>query len=53
MDVWMFDESKNLIGWFELSKPTDGKMPSCDTLRWVEVYVEVCSLIVSRKLRGA
>ena len=53
MDFWMYDDSKNLIGWFELSKPADGKMPSCDTVRWVEVYVEVCSMIIQRKLRGA
>jgi len=53
MDVWMYDDSKNLIGWFELSKPTGGKMPSCDSVRWGEVYVEVCSMIVQMRLRGA
>ncbi len=49
-DVWMYDESKNIIGWIELSKPKSGKMPSCDTIRWIEVYAEVCALILQKRL---
>lgn len=51
IDVWMYDDGGDLIGWFELSRPRDGKMPSCDTIRWIEVVVEVCALIVERKLK--
>jgi hypothetical protein len=49
IDVWMYDGRRDLIGWFELSKPRNGKMPPCDTVRWIEVIVDVCSLIVERK----
>jgi len=49
IDVWMYDGGGDLIGWFELSKPRNGKMPSCDTVRWIEVIVDVCALIVERK----
>ena len=49
IDVWMYDSKKSLIGWFELSKPRNGKMPSCDTVRWIEVITDFCALIVERK----
>jgi hypothetical protein len=49
IDVWMYDRRGDLIGWFELSKPRNGKMPSCDTVRFIEVIVDVCALIVERK----
>jgi hypothetical protein len=49
IDVWMYDGKRDLIGWFELSKPRNGKMPTCDTVRWVELIVEICGLIVERK----
>ena len=49
IDVWMYDSKKSLIGWFELSKPRSGKMPSCDTVRWIEVITDFCALIVERK----
>jgi hypothetical protein len=51
-DVWMYDDSKRLIGWIELSRTKSGKMPSTDTLRWVEVFAEVCTLIVQKRLKG-
>ena len=49
IDVWMYDGGGGLIGWLELSKPRDGKMPSCETVRWIEVIADVCALIVERK----
>lgn len=48
IDVWMYDGGRNLIGWFELSKPRNGKMPTCETVRWIEVIVDVCGLILER-----
>ncbi len=52
IDVWMYDDSKRLIGWIELSRTKSGKMPSTDNLRWVEVFAEVCALIVQTRSRG-
>ncbi|MBN1677755.1 MAG: hypothetical protein JW880_04380 [Candidatus Thermoplasmatota archaeon] len=49
IDVWMYDGGGDLIGWLELSKPRNGKMPSSDTVRWIEVIADVCALIVDRK----
>ena len=49
IDIWMYGGGGSLIGWFEVSKPRDGKMPSCDTVRWIEVIADVCALIVERK----
>ena len=49
IDVWMYDGGGSLIGWLELAKPRDGKMPSCETVRWIEVIADVCALVVERK----
>jgi hypothetical protein len=51
IDVWMYDRGGGLIGWFELSRPKNGKMPPCETVRWIEVFAEVCAMIVERKLK--
>jgi hypothetical protein len=48
----MYDGRDNLIGWIEVSKPRSGKMPSCDTVRWIEVFTEVCAQAIERKWKA-
>jgi hypothetical protein len=49
IDVWMYSQNKELIGWFELSSPSKGKLPTRAELRWIELICGVCSLIVTER----
>jgi hypothetical protein len=49
LDVWMYGPNKELIGWFELSNPINGKLPSRRTVRWIELVASICSSIVIQK----
>ncbi len=45
-DIWMMDGNNNIIGWFELTSPRGGQMPSRSSLRWIELIASLCGSIV-------
>lgn len=49
IDVWMYSQNREIIGWFELSSPSKGKLPTRSQLRWIELICGVCSLIVTER----
>jgi len=49
IDVWMYGPDKELIGWLELAGPTNGKLPSKRTIRWMELIATLCSSIIVQK----
>ncbi len=49
IDVWMYSQNREIIGWFELAGPINDKLPSRAHMRWIELIVAVCSSIVTVK----
>ena len=49
LDVWMYGPNKEIIGWFELSNPINGKLPPRRTIRWVELVASICSSIIVQR----
>ena len=49
IDVWMYSHNKELIGWFELANPVNGKLPTRRTIRWIELIASVCSSVVLQR----
>jgi len=49
LDIWMYGPNKELIGWFELSNPIKGKLPSRRMIRWIELIASICSSIVIQR----
>lgn len=52
IDVWMYAQNKDLVGWFELASPLNGKLPGRSQLRWIELIVSVCAMIVTERWIG-
>jgi hypothetical protein len=44
LDVFAYGEENELMAWIELSAPRDGKMPSGNTLKGLELFAAVLSL---------
>jgi hypothetical protein len=49
IDVWIYGPHKNIIGWIELSRPRNGRLPPRKTIRWVEVIASMCSFVIRQK----
>jgi len=49
IDVWMYSNNREIIGWFELAGTPTDKLPSRNQMRWIEVIVGICSSIVAEK----
>jgi len=49
LDIWMYGPNKELIGWFELANPVNGKLPTRRTIRWIELIAGVCSSVVLQR----
>jgi hypothetical protein len=41
LDVHMYASGNNLVGWIEVSAPKDGKMPSGQTMRRLELFASI------------
>lgn len=55
LDVFMFESGKDLLGWIEVSAPRDGKMPSGQTMRGLELFASIISMslqLIQRKQGG-
>ena len=51
LDVMMFAPGNDLLGWIEVSAPRDGKMPSGQTLRGLELFSSILSLALQCQLK--
>lgn len=51
LDVMMYVSGSDLLGWIEVSAPRDGKMPSGQTLRGLELFSSVLSLAVQCQMK--
>jgi len=49
IDVWMRDHQKNIIGWIEISRTRDGKLPPRITVMWVEFIASVCACVIHQR----
>jgi len=49
IDVWMYSQNREIIGWFELAGPMNDKLPTRTQMRWIELIAGVCSSIVAEK----
>ena len=49
IDVWVYGPQKDIIGWIELSKPRNGRLPPRTTVRWVEVIASICSFAIRQR----
>ena len=49
IDVWMRDPRKNIIGWIEVSRTRDGKIPSRITVLWLEFIASICAGVVNQR----
>jgi len=50
LDISMYNEQDELIGWIELSKPIFSKMPSIQTINRIEVFASVLSILIQKTL---
>ncbi len=49
IDIFMFSQNREPIGWFELADPMGDKLPSRSDIRSIELIVGICSSIVELK----
>lgn len=49
IDVWIYGNSGDLIGWIELSSTVDFKLPSKETVRWIELLAAMLGRIIVQK----
>jgi len=49
IDFWIYGGNDELIGWIELTRPSDGKLPSRASVRWIELIADVLGSIITTK----
>lgn len=49
IDLWMYSQNRELIGWFELSSPMNHRLPTRSQMRWLELIAAVCSSVITGK----
>ncbi|HUW43066.1 MAG TPA: hypothetical protein VMW02_02390, partial [Thermoplasmata archaeon] len=45
MDVYFFSPPTRVLGWFEIVRTVDGKIPSRENLKWLECFAQVAGRI--------
>lgn len=50
LDISIYDSKVQLIGWMELANPKNGKMPSKDSLLWIELFVSILGIMIEREI---
>lgn len=50
IDVYIYDGKDDMVGWMELSNPKDGKAPSREMVRWLEMFAQILGLILKGKM---
>jgi len=48
VDVYIFGEKDDMIGWIEFSGPRDGNIPSRETVKWIELTSVILGVIMRR-----
>lgn len=49
LDISFFDRKLQLLGWLELSNTKTGKLPSRESLKWLEMFATIIGIIVERE----
>lgn len=49
IDFWMTGPQNSIIGWIELAKTRNGKLPTRMNVRWVELIASICSSVVRQR----
>lgn len=49
LDVHITGAGNEILGWFEVSSMWDGKLPSANTIRWMELIADIVSIALSRE----
>jgi len=47
-DIYMYSPSDEMIGWIELGATKDGNIPSMITIKWLEFFASILSLLVQK-----
>lgn len=50
IDISIFDSQLQLIAWMELGNPKDRKIPSKQTLLWVELFASTLGIMIEREM---
>lgn len=49
IDFWIYGAERELIGWIEITRTGDGKIPPRTTIRWIELIADVLGSIITAK----
>ncbi|MCU0852363.1 MAG: hypothetical protein MUC90_03785 [Thermoplasmata archaeon] len=49
LDVHITGANGEILGWFEASSMWDGKLPSANTIRWMELIADIVAIALSRE----
>jgi hypothetical protein len=49
LDVHITGANGEILGWFEASSIWDGKLPSANTIRWMELIADIVAIAISRE----
>lgn len=53
LDVHITGANNEILGWFEVSSMWDGKLPSANTIRWMELIADLVGVALSRQKDNA
>lgn len=48
IDIYIFGEKNDMLGWIEISGPRDGNFPSRETMRWIELISIFLGVVLKR-----
>lgn len=51
IDFFMHGFEGKLIAWIELSETKDGRLPSRDSIRWIELISDICASVLQGRMR--
>lgn len=46
-DVWIVGRDKEVLGWFEMSGTTAGKLPDTLSIKWVEIIASITAMAIT------
>jgi len=49
IDVWIYGDKGELVGWLELANTKDGKLPPRTSIQWIELIANILGMIILRK----
>ena len=49
VDVWIRGNNGDMVGWIEMSSPSDGKLPPRIAVRWIELLAATLGVIITEK----